>query len=81
MLVEIRLARELTRVRLAKKTGFSNAFIGWYEDCAKNPTAKTMMAYAGALDISFIVTRDGLTVLDGKSGEPILTDFDPHIEP
>lgn len=64
LLAEARAARGLTRLELARLTGFSASFIRSYEDNAENPTAKTMAAYARALDLRFTVTGAGVLVED-----------------
>lgn len=72
---ELRARAEYSRADLARNTGFTNSFINWYEDCAKNPAAATMRAFAEALGVEFRITARGLSIVDPSTDEVFLRDF------
>jgi len=67
-LVEIRKAKGLTQVDLAKLTGISPRMIAYYETRAKNPSPATIVALAKALKVSI----DDLLGYRKPKDEPVI---------
>lgn len=61
-LVEARIERGLSVKAASSATGFTVWFLRSYEDCAKNPTMKTMWHFARAYGLSVTITENGVTI-------------------
>lgn len=75
-LVEARIEAGLSVKDAAAKAGFTVGFLRSYEDCAKNPTMKTMWLFARAYGLRVTVDGDGVTI-ESKEGATLLERWTP----
>ena len=68
VLAEARVAREMSVKDLADRLGMTPGFVRSYEDCAINPTVRTLYLYAYSLGLTVTINRDGVTIDDGEGG-------------
>lgn len=73
-----RTDRGLTHKQAAKLTGFTAGFIRSYEDCAKNPTAKTLFIFARAYNLRVTIDRNGVTIEDMETKGLLLDRWNPE---
>lgn len=77
VLAEARHDLGLTVAEVARKTGFTNCMIRYYEELGVNPTMQTVFFYARALGLQITVNPRGVTV-EGKNGAVLLRDWIPE---
>lgn len=77
VLVSARMDRGLTHAQAAKLTGFTVGFIRSYEDCAKNPTTKTLFIFARAYNLRVTIDKRGVTIEDLETGSLLLDGWNP----
>lgn len=80
VLAEARAAREMSVKELASKIGATPGFVRSYEDCAINPTVRTLWLYAHALGLKVTIDRRGVTIEDGD-GALVLDRWVPTLSP
>jgi transcriptional regulator with XRE-family HTH domain len=76
-IVEARTESGLTQKEVAQRAGFTVGFVRSYEDCAKNPTMRTMFLFAFALGLKITIDKDGVTI-ESKEGALLLDKWDPR---
>jgi transcriptional regulator with XRE-family HTH domain len=76
VLAEARAAREMSVKELADRLGMTPGFVRSYEDCAINPTVRTLFLYAYSLGLTVTINRDGVTIDDGD-GSTLLDKWIP----
>lgn len=62
VLAEARAAREMTVKELADRIGATTGFVRSYEDCAINPTVRTLFLYCHALDMKVTIDKNGISI-------------------
>lgn len=78
VLAEARAARGMSVKELASRMGCTAGFVRSYEDCAVNPTVRTLYLYARALGLKVTIDRAGVTIEDGDGGV-LLRDWLPTL--
>lgn len=78
VLAEARAAREMSVKELAQRIGCTTGFVRSYEDCAINPTVRTLFLYASALGLTVTINRNGVTIEDDDGGI-VLRDWVPTL--
>jgi transcriptional regulator with XRE-family HTH domain len=78
VLAEARAAREMSVKELAARMGCTTGFVRSYEDCAINPTVRTLYLYAYALGMTVTISKSGVTIEDSEGGV-VLRDWVPTL--
>ena len=71
----LRLREQLSVLRLSQIVSYSIHSIIANETTMRNPTIKTMIRYIQKLDLELIITKDGITIRDPKTGEIVLSNW------
>lgn len=80
VLAEARAAREMSHKDLARRIGCTTGFVKSYEDCAINPTVRTLFLYAHASGFTVTISRRGVTITNADS-DMMLEDWIPTLSP
>lgn len=79
VLVEARVARGMTQKAVAEATGFTVAFIKYYEEIAThNVTLATIFKYCNALKLKVQIDASGVTIED-ENENVLLKSWRPDI--